>query len=203
CLAAALTPTPAWDDPKVDTLVQANFFAGTAHEDANLKFVDNRICAMSAAERHRVLKLYTDLYNGYRIPADDLSPTQKQLDLLGLISKEKGTLRVRNRLYQRIFNDKWIRANMPTNIRQIIALATAIVVVLLIGLSVYGFIIRPQILTEQAGQTAVVAQGTATAVSIGAATGNALQQSAIAVVPTDSPTASSTLTTIVSPTATP
>jgi tetratricopeptide (TPR) repeat protein len=115
CLAAAEQPAAHWDATQVDELVEATFFSDTGRKDPNFKFVQQRIQESSVAERRQMLNLYRKVYNGNSVPDDDRSQSQNYLELYGLVRVERGKLHVRNDIYRRIFDQKWIEANTPAN----------------------------------------------------------------------------------------
>jgi tetratricopeptide (TPR) repeat protein len=115
CLAAAERPATHWDAAQVDELVETTFFSDIGRKDPNFKFVQQRIQESSAADRQQMLNLYRKVYSGKSVPDDDRSQSQNYLELYGLVRVERGKLHVRNDIYRRIFDQKWIKANMPAN----------------------------------------------------------------------------------------
>jgi tetratricopeptide (TPR) repeat protein len=115
CLAVVERPATHWDATQVDELVEAIFFSDTGRKDPNFKFVQQRIQESSVAARRQMLNLYRKVYNDKSVPDDDRSQSQNHLELYGLVRVERGKLNVRNDTYRRIFDQKWIEANMPAN----------------------------------------------------------------------------------------
>jgi len=136
CLTAANDLTERWDNTKVDELVKALFLREKGRKDTNLTFVQDRIQARPEPERRRLLRLYRAVYSGKPVTDDDRSPAQNYLELFGLVRVEQGRLCVRNEIYQQVFDQEWIKANMPANRQQSVAIAT-ILFALLVSLGVF------------------------------------------------------------------
>ncbi|KPV50133.1 hypothetical protein SE17_28730, partial [Kouleothrix aurantiaca] len=92
--------------------MQEHFLAKDAPDD-NLKFVQNRIQASPVAERRKTLRLYRRIHAGEAVPDDDRSQEQNYLELYGLVRPEGQNLRVRNQIYHRVFDQRWVQATMP------------------------------------------------------------------------------------------
>jgi tetratricopeptide (TPR) repeat protein len=140
CLAAVQSQRLEWSDQHVDALVETSFFSKEARKDSNLIFVENWVRSSAPAERRRMLKLYRDVYAERKVPADDRSTTQNHLELSGLIGVERGKLHARNRIYRRVFDTDWIKANTPRNRQLSIAVAASLVTILLVAFIVYRVI---------------------------------------------------------------
>jgi hypothetical protein len=132
CLAAAERPVAHWDAAQVDELVEATFFSDSGRKDPNFKFVQQRIQESSVAARRQMLNLYRKVYSGTSVPDDDRSQSQNHLELYGLVRVERGKLNVRNETYRRIFDQKWIEANMPANRDLRLAIGASLVALLVI-----------------------------------------------------------------------
>ncbi len=101
------------DESAVDTLCEKAFFGGAALSgDSNLAFVSNRILASSEGIED-LLSLYKQILAGKRIPDDDTNRLVQALKIAGLIGFAKGRLRVRNRIYQTVFDRRWVCEHMP------------------------------------------------------------------------------------------
>src|SRR5258708_2237689 len=60
-----------------------------------------------------LLELYGRVRAGHRLPDDAANPLVGQLRLTGVTRSEGGYLRVRNRIYQRVFDRRWVREHLP------------------------------------------------------------------------------------------
>jgi len=121
CLAiTAERHLSTWNDAQIDRLVADRFFSDRGARDANLTFVRDNIAGIPAEERRELLTIYAQVYHGHAIAADDSSPAQNQLELFGLVRTEQGKLAVRNRIYQRMFGEQWIKAQVPHKPRSLL-----------------------------------------------------------------------------------
>lgn len=98
----------------VDRLCVELFLSTEARErDDNLAFVRERILR-SDSDRIAALVLYRDiLRHPGRRRLDDLDPALAQLRLAGIVRAEAGRMRVRNRIYARVFDLGWVRNSLP------------------------------------------------------------------------------------------
>jgi WD40 repeat protein len=132
CLAVArdasvTTPTG------VDRLCAALFLSSSARQrDENLMFVSDRLLNSGDA-RVGLLELYRHVRSGRRVPVDDTNPLVGLLRLSGIVRVEQPLIsftraltapvnhltalpahfRVRNRIYEQVFDPAWIDENMP------------------------------------------------------------------------------------------
>ena len=143
CRAVAEAPQVV-DATGVDRICQSLFFTGRAcATDKNLQFVGGHIVGredrlrdgrpggdqpppggadeLSPEDRRRagLLDLYAKVRRGRTVPDDETSPLIGALRLSGLVRVVDGTLQVRNRIYRRVFDEAWIRSNMPRTVAQI------------------------------------------------------------------------------------
>lgn len=144
CQAVAGVSVTAWDEARVDALVETNFFSDEAQNDANLRFVHHAIQDQPESERLRILKLYQKLYRGQMVRNDERSLVQNQLVLFGLVRRCADRLQVRNEIYRHVFDQTWIKENMPTNWQQWRAILTILVALLLI-VFIIGLVMMHQI----------------------------------------------------------
>lgn len=97
----------------IDALCDALFLSEKAREkNDNLIFVRERILR-SEGDLAALLDLYGKVWKGKREPDDPSNPLVCVLRLSGITRAVEGGLAVRNRIYKRVFDDKWARANMP------------------------------------------------------------------------------------------
>jgi WD40 repeat protein len=96
----------------VDRLCESLFFTRRARiEESNLAFVSDRLLA-GTEDRAGILELYRRVWEGKRVADDGVNPLVAALKLSGIVASEGG-LRVRNRIYQRVFDRTWIAESMP------------------------------------------------------------------------------------------
>jgi len=101
------------DAPGIDKLIEELFFAKRAADhDDNLIFVREAMLR-SEADLTGLLQLYSKIRRKRSLTDDDTNPLVSVLTLSGITRSEKGLLRVRNRIYERAFDDSWIKASLP------------------------------------------------------------------------------------------
>lgn len=97
----------------VDRLCEELFFSSRARErDDNLLFVRERLLR-GEADRGSLLDLYRRVRSHQHVRDDDVNQLLSLLRLSGITRAAKGYLYVRNRIYYRVFDREWVRANMP------------------------------------------------------------------------------------------
>ncbi len=119
CKAVAKEPVFA-QGGDVDRLAQTLFFAPGAREaDDNLHFVRERLLR-SEADVAGLLHLYKQVLSGRRVRNDETNPLVGVLKLSGIVHVRgsrtaggEGLLGIRNRIYQRTFDRRWVAANTP------------------------------------------------------------------------------------------
>src|SRR5215813_6458403 len=154
-VAEADPPSQSPNPQSVDRLCEELFFAWRAKErDDNLLFVRERMLR-SEVDVAGLLSLYLQAHRGKRVMDDETNPLVSVLRLSGIARVEEGRLRVRNRIYERVFDREWAQANMPEAelrrqreaYRRGLLLATAVaslIIILFSGLSIYAFSQRNQ-----------------------------------------------------------
>ncbi len=97
----------------IDQVCADLFFSHRARErDDNLIFVRERLLR-SEADCAALLDLYRKIWQGKRVLDDELDPLGSLLRLAGVVRVRDGRLCERNRIYGRVFDAEWVRANMP------------------------------------------------------------------------------------------
>jgi hypothetical protein len=155
CAAAARASFDPSDDA-IDRLVHTEVLDEGANDD-NLAFVRSRIGGASIEDQRALLALYRRVLRGEVVADDEISVTQNRLELTGLIKVVGGQLVVRNTIYHTAFNDAWVRATMPHNNRQRLAIASVIAAVLVV-LAV-GFALRWFSPTDEDARAQALAEG--------------------------------------------
>jgi WD40 repeat protein len=101
------------DAHDVDQMIEELFFSKRAQEyDDNLIFVRERLLR-SDADLPALLNLYSKIWRRKSVPDDDSNTLVTILRLSGITRIEKGLLRVRNRIYERVFNKTWVTSSLP------------------------------------------------------------------------------------------
>lgn len=145
------------DDPQavsahdVDRHCAELFLSHRAVErDDNLIFVRERLLR-SEADVSSVLDLYAQIQQGKHVNDDEKNPLVSILRLAGITKIQSGALRVRNRIYERVFDRAWVSTNLPTAeaerqrrayrrgvLRASAVSIIAIIALLSIGLAIYS-----------------------------------------------------------------
>lgn len=155
-LCEQLQKTPQTDETPdlwVDRLV-AEAFLGTANrsKEDHLKTIHERI-AQAQGRRAGILKLYAKVLKGKPVQDQPQSPIHAALKLSGLVkADEQGRLVVRNRIYQKVFDARWVKSLRPSRWKQGSVLASAVLAAI-----VFGWWIGAQQLTVRTGASIVLA----------------------------------------------
>lgn len=114
CAAVAADPGVI-SSADVDRVCNDLFLSARAREsDDNLLFVRERILRRrDDAELSGLLDLYGLIRSGKQVSCDDNNPLIDILRLAGLAAMQDNRLVVRNRIYNHVFDHRWIRTNMP------------------------------------------------------------------------------------------
>ena len=97
----------------VDKVCSDLFLTHSAKEgDDNLAFVRNRLLK-SEADLEALLDLYKKMRSGKRVADDETNPLCALLKLSGVAKVEGGLLKVRNRIYEHVFDREWVETHMP------------------------------------------------------------------------------------------
>ena len=104
----------------VDRLCETLFFSPGAREsDDNLQFVRERLLR-SEVDLAALLNLYGRIHSGRYVGNDETNPLVGVLKLSGIVRVEgarnpggEGRLVIRNRIYERAFDSRWVASNMP------------------------------------------------------------------------------------------
>ncbi|MEO2002677.1 MAG: AAA-like domain-containing protein [Candidatus Poribacteria bacterium] len=110
----------AADDPgagtsaDVDRLCESLFLTERAQEqDDNLQFVRNQLLGRRDQDPAEILTLYDEVRAGRTPVHEESGALLDILTLSGIARVVDGRARVRNRVYERVFDRGWVRANMP------------------------------------------------------------------------------------------
>jgi WD40 repeat protein len=130
CRAIAETQRDNWTDAYVDKIVERVFFDDQSDIDKNLRFVREMLLT-SDLSREYVLKTYRDILNeGRPVLDDEQALIKSHLKLSGIVKRQGMALRVRNPVYRRVFNESFVKTNMPINwTRRLTRVAVAALVI--------------------------------------------------------------------------
>ena len=101
------------DTGGVDRLCEEIYLSTKARErDDNLLFVRDRMLR-GADNPAALLTLYSSVLAGKQIKNEPAHPLFNVVRLSGVVRVEDGYLRIRNRIYERVFNKDFVTANQP------------------------------------------------------------------------------------------
>jgi len=96
----------------LDDLCGAQFFTAAAvDQDDNLIFVRERLLR-GTTDPAQLLGLYSRIRSGEQIEPDEASSPIAALRLSGIVRTRGGILRIRNRIYENVFDLKWVQSRM-------------------------------------------------------------------------------------------
>jgi hypothetical protein len=112
CQAVALNEMA--DVAQVDSCCHELFLSPHARErDDNLIFVREHLLAPDGI-RTALLDLYASVLRGRAVRHDERSnPLVDLLQLSGIVTGDASRLRVRNRIYEQVFDRAWVKENLP------------------------------------------------------------------------------------------
>lgn len=117
CRAVALRSQSHWTAADVDHLVNQTFFSDAGEGDDNLQFVRDmllrRAARVQGVDPAEVILTYDRVRRHERVVDDDRSVIVSHLKLSGVVRGRNGFLETRNRIYERAFGAKWVRAHLP------------------------------------------------------------------------------------------
>jgi len=118
CIEVSRQSRPHWREEDVDGVVRQTFFGDLGNDDHNLQnvrdlLVDPRRCP----DLYQVLTTYRAIWRDRQpVPDEEQSPIKAHLKLSGVVKRDaEKHLRVRNKIYQTVFDDQWIADHLPVN----------------------------------------------------------------------------------------
>jgi formylglycine-generating enzyme required for sulfatase activity len=129
------------DEENVSHAVERLFTGEQGRQDNNLQFVRDML-SVRAPDVKKVLRTYSEIRAGKKVTDDERSIAKAHLKLAGIVRPEKGFLKVRNSIYNKVFNAQWIQENTPKNRQPVVfaSLSSLVVILLvLIGISTGAF----------------------------------------------------------------
>jgi len=116
--------------------VQELFVGEGGKLDNNLQFVHDML-TKRAPDIQRVLKTYKEIRGGQFVSDDERSLPKAHLKIAGVVRRENEHLVLRNRIYEYAFDLDWIKDNTPSNIPRRVAIASSLITVIVLVISVY------------------------------------------------------------------
>lgn len=99
----------------VNHIVEDLFLSEKGIEEHNIRFVhDTLIKPPNPLEVKEVLSIYRNIRQGRHIPDESQSLVKNHLKLSGIIVRgQNRQLEVRNRIYEEVFNEQWVKEQWP------------------------------------------------------------------------------------------
>jgi len=124
CMAMVEARHLRWTEADVDSVVADTFFGAMSWQDSNLQFVRDML-TKRAPDVEGALKTYGEIRDGVPARDEERSPVKSLLKLSGVVRREGAELRTRNRIYETVFDEQWIKDQTPVNWRKRASLAAA------------------------------------------------------------------------------
>ena len=127
------SPPPAWTAEAIDARMHDLFLGTSGESDTNLQFVRDML-TKKAFNREAVLATYQAIRSGARVPDKELDQMASWLKLSGIVGRHDGLLRVRNAIYEHVFDQRWARVHrrLHVNWRRRLARAAAALLVMIV-----------------------------------------------------------------------
>ncbi|NMG22836.1 AAA-like domain-containing protein, partial [Brasilonema bromeliae] len=100
----------------VDGLVSSAFFGAMSEQDNNLQFVRDML-TKRAPDKEGVLTVYREIRRGKSVLDEEQSIVKSHLKLSGVVRREHNVLQMRNRIYQQVFDLRWVNQHLPLKLR--------------------------------------------------------------------------------------
>ncbi|MCW3051694.1 MAG: High-affnity carbon uptake protein Hat/HatR, partial [Chthonomonadales bacterium] len=98
---------------EVDKICRQLFLSKQAQDtDDNMAFVRNRLLR-SEVDLAALLDMYRQVRSGRRVTDDETNPLCAVLRLAGIVRAESGEMQIRNRIYDQVFDSRWVQNHMP------------------------------------------------------------------------------------------
>jgi hypothetical protein len=130
-------PPQEWTSEAINTRIRTLFLQAGAETDSNLQFVGDML-TKKAFNREAVLRMYGRVRRGERVPDQELDQVTSWLKLSGIVCRRDGLLRVRNAIYEQVFDERWALDHLRLNVnwRRRLASLAAILLVLTVLITI-------------------------------------------------------------------
>lgn len=123
----------------LDKIVAAAYLNTRIEKESHLNFIRDYLLE----KRHhpqKLLKTYRSVRLGEPVKHDEGSLVHARLLLSGVVRLEKDHLKSRNRIYRSVFNEEWIKTNLPKDWIKIVAYLSTFALMLVL---LWFFLIQP------------------------------------------------------------
>lgn len=135
--------------------VQRLFFGEEARKESNLRAIHDRIEV--SPHKINMLQIYGQILQGRSISDEERSLAKTELKLTGLVcASPQGFLIVRNRIYQTVFDQDWVRKSLPRSLTRQVAIMASLLAILaffIAGYAIYRQQIQPALTFVEQFQT--------------------------------------------------
>lgn len=120
CIEVANANRSSWAEQDIELLVDQAFLGRQSDQDEHFRFVRDRLINPPAPTKAiEMLGTYRAVRRERQAVSDEeQSSVKAQLKLAGIVKREGNYLQVRNPIYWKVFDAKWIREHWPENIWQ-------------------------------------------------------------------------------------
>lgn len=113
CQALVNSDRNDWSKTDVDAVVHETFLGAAGDRNPHLQFI-RRFLLERTPDVTAALTTYQQIRNGWQPVFDEeQSSVKSHLKLSGIVRRDEGRLKVRNRIYRHVFNNRWINENLP------------------------------------------------------------------------------------------
>ena len=128
----------------VERAVGRVFLGEKSFEDNNLQFVRDMLTRQERSpDVGEVMRTLHLVRRGKPVPDDEQSRIKSHLKLSGVVRRESDTLIFRNRIYEEVFTERWIREHLPFSwkrLAQLALLAVGVTAALLVSYASYSWV---------------------------------------------------------------
>jgi AAA domain-containing protein len=117
CMAMVEARHLRWTEADVDRVVADTFFSAMSEQDSNLQFVRDML-TKHAPDVEGALTTYGEILAEKQARDEERSPVKSHLKLSGVVRREGAELRTRNRIYETVFDEQWVKDHLPVNWRK-------------------------------------------------------------------------------------
>ncbi len=135
CQEIALQRRYDWTELEIDRLVAAIFFSETNARDMNLLFVEDML-TRRAPDKMKVLLTYRNIRSRRRpVKDEEQSLVKTHLKLAGIVKRKQKYLIVRNPIYRKAFDNRWLKEHLPINLVRLLSRTIIALIILLLCIS--------------------------------------------------------------------
>ncbi len=147
------TPPEAWTVAAIEARMHDLFLGTNGESDTNLQFVRDML-TKKAFNREAVLAAYQAIRSGARVPDKELDQIASWLKLSGIVRRQDGLLRVRNAIYEHVFDQRWARVHRQLHVnwrrRLTRAAAALLVMIVLVTIPLAIYAVRQKAVADAA-----------------------------------------------------